>query len=265
VAHACFEAGKHVLIEKPLAASVEEAAGLVAEAKARDLVLMCDHTYCYTPVVHAIRELVQNGELGEVQYFDSVRINLGLVQRDIDVFWDLAPHDLSIMDFVLPEENRPVAVAAHGADPIDAGVACVGYLTLPLAGSAIAHVHVNWLSPTKIRTMIIGGSRRMVVWDDLEPSQRLSVYDKGVEKVAAVSGDARTEALISYRTGNMTAPALPTVEALQNVVGEFVDSIREGRPPLTDGASGLRVLEVLEAASRSWANGGAIERLDGAK
>jgi predicted dehydrogenase len=264
VAMACFAAGKHVLIEKPLAPSVEEAKLLVDAAADRGLTLMCDHTYCYTPSVRAIRDLVARGELGDVQYFDSVRINLGLVQPDVDVFWDLAPHDLSILDFVLPEGCEPVAVAAQGADPIGAGKVCVGYLTLPLRGGAIAHVHVNWLSPTKIRTTIIGGSRRMVVWDDLNPSQRVSIYDKGVDRIEHPDDDSETrrQALISYRSGAMTAPALGEGEALQGVVGELVASIREQRTPLTDGASGLRVLQMLEAASRSLAQDGATVPLE---
>jgi predicted dehydrogenase len=248
---ACLEAGKHILVEKPLASSVAEGEKLVSVAERRGLVLMCDHTYCYTPAVGKIRELLASGVIGTVQYVDSVRINLGLVQPDIDVFWDLAPHDLSILDFILPGECRPRAVSAHGADPVGAGRACVGYLTLPLPGGAIAHVHVNWLSPTKIRKTIVGGSKRTVVWDDLNPGQRLSLYDRGVE-LGAGSGDSlRREALISYRTGDMVAPALPEVEALGNVVGEFVAAIHERRPPLTDGHAGLRVLKILEVASRS--------------
>jgi predicted dehydrogenase len=248
---ACLEAGKHVLVEKPLASSLADGLKLLAEAERHGLTMMCDHTYCYTPVVSKIRALVHGGELGAIQYVDSVRINLGLVQSDIDVFWDLAPHDLSIMDFVLPKECQPLAVAAHGADPIGAGHACVGYLTIPLTGNAIAHSHVNWLSPTKIRTTIIGGSRRTLVWDDLQPAQRLSLHDRGVDLAAPMGSEARRETLISYRVGDMVAPALPETEALQGVVAEFVAAIRERRPPLTDGASGLRVLAVLEAASRS--------------
>lgn len=258
VVTACLEAGKHVLVEKPLASSVAEGRALVAAAEAHDRVLMCDHTYCYTPVVRRIRDLIHGGELGEIHYVDSVRINLGLVQRDVDVFWDLAPHDLSILDVVLPPDLRPVAVAAHGADPIGAGVTCVGYLTLPLDGGAIAHAHVNWLSPTKIRTTIVAGSRRMLVWDDLNPSQRLSMYDTGVERRDPTEGDDRREAMISYRVGDMTAPALQEREALASVVDELVGAVRDGRPPLTDGRSGLRILEVLEASTASLAAGGAM-------
>jgi predicted dehydrogenase len=258
IALACLEAGRHVLIEKPLASSVEEGRTLLGAAAARGLVVMCDHTYCYTPVVQRIRDLVEYGELGEIHFVDSVRINLGLVQSDVDVFWDLAPHDLSILDFVLPEECRPIGVAAQGADPLGTGRCSVGYLTLPLAAKAIAHAHVNWLSPTKIRTTIIGGSKRTLVWDDLEPSRRLSIYDRGVDLDLTAEGEARREALISYRIGDMVAPALPEAEALQGVVREFAAAIREQRPPRTDGHAGMRVLEVLEGASRSLAAGGEL-------
>jgi predicted dehydrogenase len=260
IALACLESGRHVLVEKPLAPSLDEGRKLVDVAEQRGLVLMCDHTYCYPPAVRRIRELVRSGEVGDVQYVDSVRINLGLVQPDVDVVWDLAPHDLSILDFVLPDGAAPQAVAAHGADPIGAGRACVGYLTMPLAGGAIAHSHVNWLSPTKIRTTIIGGSRRTVVWDDLHPTQRLSMYDRGVERPGAPDPAARREALISYRVGDMVAPALAEVEALQGVVSELVAAIRERRRPLTDGRAGVRVLALLEAASRSLERGGELVR-----
>ena len=259
VALAALDAGKHVMVEKPLASSVADGRKLVEAAAGRSLVLMCDHTYCYTPAVRKIRELVRGGELGEIQWVDSVRINLGLVQRDVDVLWDLAPHDLSILEFILPEGREPLAVAAHGADPIGAGRSCVGYLTVPLRGGAIAHAHVNWLSPTKIRTTVIGGSRRTLVWDDLSPSQRLSVYDRGVDLDGErLTGELRREAMVSYRTGDMTAPALHESEALQGAVTEFAGAIRERRAPLTDGEAGLRVLRMLEAASESLGWGGTL-------
>jgi predicted dehydrogenase len=260
VALAALEAGKHVLVEKPLASSHADGAKLVATAAERGLVLMLDHTYVYTPAVQRLRSLVRSGELGELQYLDSVRINLGLVQRDIDVLWDLAPHDLSILDSLLPEDVQPVAVAAHGSDPIGAGHACVAYLTVRLSSGAIAHVHVNWLSPTKIRTMIVGGSARTVVWDDLNPTQRLAVYDRGVDRTDpdSVSAAVATQARVSYRIGDMVAPALPEGEALRGVMTEFATAITEGRAPLTDGRSGLRVLALLEAASQSLANGGSF-------
>jgi predicted dehydrogenase len=265
VAMAAIEAGKHVLVEKPLASSYAEGRALVDAADERGVVLMCDHTYCYTPAVQRIRELMRSGVLGELQFVDSVRINLGLVQRDVNVLWDLAPHDLSILDFVLPEGCTPVAVAAHGADPIGAGQACVAYLTLQLPGGAIAHVHVNWLSPVKVRKTTIGASNRTLVWDDLNPSQRISIYDRGVDLAdpAHLDADGRREAMVSYRSGDMVAPALPETEALQGVMGEFANCIRTGRPSLTDGRSGLRVLDILEAASRSLEFHGSVVPLRG--
>jgi len=265
VAMAAIEAGKHVLVEKPLAASYADGLALARAAQDRGVVLMCDHTYCYTPAVQRIRELVHSGALGEIQFIDSVRINLGLVQRDVNVFWDLAPHDLSILDFILPDGVHPLAVAAQGADPIGAGQACVGYLTLQLPGGSIAHVHVNWLSPVKVRTTTIGGSKRTLVWDDLNPAQRISVYDRGVDLAdpAELGADDRRQAIVSYRSGDMVAPALPEREALQGVMTEFADCIRTGRTPVTDGWAGLRVLDILEAASRSLEFAGAVVPLRG--
>jgi predicted dehydrogenase len=267
VAMAALRAGKHVLLEKPLAATYADGRALVEEADRRGLTLMCDHTYCYTPAVQRIRDLLGSGELGELHYIDSVRINLGLVQRDIDVIWDLAPHDLSVLDFVLPDGVRPVAVSAVGADPIGAGRACVAYLSLRLAGGGIVHIHVNWLSPVKVRTMIVGASKRTLVWDDLNPTQRVSVYDRGVDLAGAeaLGSDERRDLLISYRSGDMIAPALAEREALRSMVEEFAIAIHSGRPAPTDGRAGLRVLEILEAASRSLDEGGAQVPLESAQ
>ncbi|MEW2246405.1 MULTISPECIES: Gfo/Idh/MocA family protein [unclassified Streptomyces] len=260
IALAALRAGKHVLVEKPLAATYADGLRLVNEAEERGLTLMCDHTYCYTPAVGRIREAVHSGELGEIHFVDSVRINLGLVQKDIDVLWDLAPHDLSILDFILPDHVEPVAVAAHGADPIGAGQACVAYLTLQLNTGAIAHVHVNWLSPTKVRTTMVGGSKRTLVWDDLNPLQRVAIYDRGVDLAAPqeIGADERRDMLVSYRSGDMVAPAIGEREALRGMVDEFADAIRNRRTPLTDGRAGLRVLDILEAASRSLEFRGAV-------
>lgn len=265
VAMAAIEAGKHVLVEKPLASSYAEGRALVNAAADQGVVLMCDHTYCYTPAVQRIRELLHSGVLGDLQFVDSIRINLGLVQRDVNVLWDLAPHDLSILDFILPDGCTPLAVAAHGADPIGAGQACIAYLTLQLPRGAIAHVHVNWLSPIKVRTTTIGGSNRTLVWDDLNPSQRIAVYDRGVDLAdpAELGADDRRQAIVSYRSGDMVAPALPEHEALQGVMAEFADCIRTGRPSRTDGRSGLRVLDILEAASRSLEFHGSVVPLRG--
>ncbi|MCR2793552.1 Gfo/Idh/MocA family oxidoreductase [Microbacterium sp. zg.Y625] len=256
---AALEAGKHVMVEKPLADTRERGVEMVRRAEQQGLVLMADHTYCYTPAVLKIRELIEEGSLGDILFVDSVRINLGLIQPDVDVFWDLAPHDLSIMDFVLPGGLAATSVSAHGSDPLQTGKSCVGYLAMPLECGAMAHVHVNWLSPTKIRQMVIGGTKRTLVWDDLNPQQRLSVYDRGVDidNLSKVTSADTRAANISYRLGDTWAPALPEREALGGVVSEFAAAIREGRPARTSGAAGLRVLSVLDAAASSLAAAGA--------
>lgn len=253
VVMAALEADKHVLVEKPLAPSRAEGLALVEAAERRGLILMLDHTYCYTASAAHLRELVRVGGIGELQYLDSVRINLGLVQPDVDVLWDLAPHDLSIFQTILPDGVWPVAVSAQGSDPVGAGRACLAHVTVQLNTGVLAHIHVNWLSPTKVRTMVVGGSERTVVWDDVNPLQRLSIHARGVDKISAneLTLGERASAIVSYRTGETTAPALVEKEALRTVMEEFLASIHSGEPPLTDGRSGLEVLAVLEAASAS--------------
>jgi predicted dehydrogenase len=266
IALAAFEAGKHVLVEKPLADNAEAAAVMVSAADDAGRVLMIDHTYCYTPAVTYIREALATGMLGEILYIDSVRINLGLVQPDVDVFWDLAPHDLSILDFILPGGLDPETVSASGADPLGAGKACIGYVTLPLRFGGIAHINVNWLSPTKIRQMVIGGSKRTLVWDDLNPQQRVSIHDRGVD-LATQTSDARHQreaVMVSYRMGDITVPALSEREALSAMAAEFAAAINEDRPARTDGSAGLRVLSVLEAVTSSLRGGGGPVPLTGA-
>lgn len=256
LARQCLESGRHVLVEKPLATSVDEGRDLVEVAERHDRVLMCDHTYCYTPAVRRLQTAVASGELGDIHYVDSVRVNLGLVQPDVDVLWDLAPHDLSILQLILPPDRPVLDVAAHGADPLGTGQACLAHLTLGLGGGALAHLHVNWLSPTKVRTMVVGGSRRTFVWDDLDPTQRVRLYDRGVDLDQVTTTGDGVQRRIAYRVGDMTSPALTEREALAAVVGEFADAIGRRRTPLTDGRSGLWVLEVLEAAQRSLRHGG---------
>jgi predicted dehydrogenase len=253
----CIEAGRHVLVEKPLADSYEAGLSIVEAAEAEGVVVHCDHTFCYTPAVQAIRDLVARGELGTPLYYDSVRVNLGLVQQEVDVFWDLAPHDISILDFILGEGREPVTVSAQGADPLGVGHACVGYLSLAFDDGLLAHCHLNWLSPTKIRTTIVGGSERMVVWNDLLPAQRVSVFESGVDLSDAdlTRGEQRRRQ-VSYRIGSMVAPPLREREALSGVLEDWAGAIRTGRRPMTDGEAGLRVLRVLEAAQASLQNGG---------
>jgi predicted dehydrogenase len=249
---AALQAGKHVLIEKPLAATSEEASRLLDEAERRRLVLMVDHTFVFTPAVQKMRELTERGELGEIQYYDSVRINLGLFQQDVNVLWDLSVHDLSIMDFVL--ERRPVAVSATGLAHVAGSPENIAYLTMFFDGTLIGHVHVNWLAPVKIRRTLLGGSRRMLVFDDLEASEKIKVYDRGISVVQ--STDDLNLMRIGYRTGDMWAPQLPIHEALRAVADHFIASIRTSGVPVTDGRAGLRIVRLLEAATESMAKRG---------
>jgi predicted dehydrogenase len=256
---AVLQSGRHLLVEKPMATSLAGGLRMAAAASAAGRVLMCDHTYCYSPAVAQIRDLIASGSLGEILFVDSVRINLGLIQSTADVFWDLAPHDLAILDFVLPAASRPASVSATGSDPLGVGVDCVGYLTMRLPSGSLAHAHLNWLSPTKIRRFIVGGDRRMVVWDDLDPSQRLTIYDKGIDSVRS-GDDLRLK--VSYRVGGLESPALPMTEPLVLAADEFASAIREARPAATDAASGLRVLAGLEAIRRSLAAGGTSQGIE---
>ena len=257
LAMAALRAGKHVLVEKPLAANSEQALRLVEEAERRGLVLMVDHTFIYTGAVRKIRALIAQGALGEIYYYDSVRINLGLFQHDVNVVWDLAVHDLSIMDYVLPA--RPVAVSATGISHLPGQPENVAYITLFFAGSLIAHVHVNWLSPVKVRRTLIGGSEKMIVYDDLEPSEKLKVYDKGV--TVGQHPEDVYELLVSYRSGDMWAPRFDTTEALRTEAHHFVECVERGARPETDGLEGLRIVRIMEAAEQSLRDRGRLVEL----
>lgn len=254
-ARAALEAGKHVLVEKPFTASVREAEELIALAEARGLALMVDHTFIYTGAVRRIKELVTSGELGELLYFDSVRINLGLFQHDVNVVWDLAPHDLSIMDHVVGRE--PVSLMATGSCHIQPGLENIAYVQLRFDDSMIANFHFNWLSPVKIRRTLIAGSRRMIVYDDIEPTEKVRVYDTGVDRNATGADEEETyKTLVSYRTGDVWVPKLDPTEALRYVCAEFLEAIKSSRPSVSDGAAGLRVVRLLEAAQASINEGG---------
>ena len=251
-------AGKHVLVEKPLSVAPEDGAQLVEEAERQHRVLMVDHTFVYTGAVRKIHELTHSGALGEIFYYDSVRVNLGLFQHDVNVMWDLAVHDLSIIDYVLPQ--RPVAVSATGISHFPGQPENMAYLTLFFEGALIAHMHVNWLSPVKVRRTLIGGSRNMIVYDDLEPSEKIKVYDRGISMNE--SPESLYRMLVSYRTGDMFAPQIDITEALRTEALHFVDCIKTGQSPITDGAAGLRVLRILDAASRSLEGSGRRIELD---
>jgi predicted dehydrogenase len=249
---ASLRAGKHVMMEKPLAASSDQAARLIDEAERRRLTLMVDHTFVFTPAVQKMRELTRAGELGDIQYYDSVRINLGLFQHDVDVLWDLAVHDLSIMDCVL--ERSPVAVSATGLSHVAGSPENIAYLTMFFEGRLIAHVHANWLAPVKIRRTLLGGTRRMLVFDDLEASEKIKVYDRGIS--VDPSPDNVTLMRIGYRTGDMWSPQLALREGLYVAARHFVDVITTTAAPMSDGHAGLRIVRLLEAATQSMANQG---------
>ena len=242
-----LRAGKHVLVEKPLTTSSEDAVRLIDEADSRNLVLMVDHTFVYTGAVRKIRELIDKGALGEIYYYDSARVNLGLFQQDIDVVWDLAVHDLSIMEYILPES--PLAISATGVGHVSGSAEDIAYATVFYGSSLIAHLNVNWLSPVKIRRTLIGGSKQMIVYDDIESSEKVRVYDKGI--VVNNGPESLYKQLISYRSGDMYAPHIDVTEALRVEAQHFADCISHGIRPITDSYAGLRVVTVLEAATRS--------------
>jgi predicted dehydrogenase len=247
LALAALNAGKHVLVEKPLAATSEQAQLLIDKAAASRLVLMVDHTFVYTDAVRKMRELIATGALGQIYYYDAVRVNLGLFQHDVNVIWDLAIHDLSIMDYVLPA--KPIAISATGISHVPGQPENVAYITLFFANTQIAHVHVNWLTPVKVRHTLIGGSEKMILYDDLDPSEKLKVYDKGI--TVTPEREDVYKMLVSYRSGDMWAPRLDNTEALQTEALHFIDCIENNRQPETDGLAGLRMVSMIEAAETS--------------
>lgn len=247
LAMAALEADKHVLVEKPLASNSEQATRLVEEAARRKKVLMVDHTFVYTSAVRKIRELITANALGDIYYYDAVRVNLGLFQHDVNVIWDLAIHDLSIMDYVLP--SKAVAVSATGISNVPGQPENVAYITLFFEAPQIAHVHVNWLTPVKVRHTLIGGSEKMILYDDLEPSEKVKIYDKGI--TVSQSPEAVYEMLVSYRSGDMWAPRLDSAEALHTEALHFIDCVENNKRPETDGQAGLRLVRIVEAAEKS--------------
>jgi predicted dehydrogenase len=249
-----LQEGKHVLVEKPMASDTDQVQRLIELAQKQNLVLMVDHTFVYTGAVRKIRDLVDSGGLGEIYYYDSVRVNLGLFQHDVNVLWDLAVHDLSIMDYVLP--FRPCAVSATGLSHVPGGTENIAYLTLFFEGSQIAHIHANWLAPVKLRRTLIGASRKMIVYDDLEQSEKIKVYDKGITLNNHQNPEKLYQLLVGYRTGDMLAPQIDGMEALRREIDHFLHCIQEQAEPMTGGASGLRVVEILQAASQSMVQHG---------
>jgi predicted dehydrogenase len=246
-------AGKHVFVEKPFTATVDEGEELITLADERGLTLMVDHTFIYTSAVRKIHALISSGLLGDLYYYDSVRVNLGLFQSDVSVMWDLAVHDLSIMDFLLGK--NPITVAATAVAHVSGQPENMAYIICRFENNLIAHFHVNWLAPVKVRQTLICGSEKMVVFDDVDVSEKVKVYDKGI--ILAEAEPEVYQRHIGYRTGDMWAPRLDTIEALAVETQHFVDCVRSGDTPLSDGRAGLRVVKILEAATRSMASNGA--------
>ncbi|HVS90361.1 MAG TPA: Gfo/Idh/MocA family oxidoreductase [Candidatus Acidoferrum sp.] len=255
LAKAALENGKHVFVEKPLTSNRAQAEELIELAERKKLTIMVDHTFLFTGAVRKIRELTENGVLGNLYYYDSLRVNLGLFQHDVSVIWDLAPHDLSIMDYLIKKE--PEAIVATGERHLN-GMEDVAFLTLHFPDSVIAHINVNWLSPVKIRTTLIGGQKKMIVWNDLVADEKIRVYDKGVQ---ISSGEGIRDLLVSYRSGDMWAPQIEQGEALRVELCYFVDCILNNITPFNDGHAGLRVVSMLEAADRSIRKRGELVRL----
>jgi predicted dehydrogenase len=254
LARRALEAGKHTLVEKPLTMRVDHAEELVALARKKGLILQVDHVYVYSPAVTRIKEIVDSGKLGRLYFIDSVRINLGLFQHDVNVVWDLAPHDLSIVDYLVG--RMPRSLSAFGGTHSKQEIEDVAYLNLDFDDSLIASFHVNWLSPVKVRHIIIGGSEQSLLFNELDTSERIKVYNRGID---FATDEQRERVLVSYRSGDMWSPNISNEEPLSLMANDFVSSIRTGRQPLTNGDSGLRVVRILDAAQRSIkAQGGRV-------
>jgi predicted dehydrogenase len=253
LARKALRAGKHILVEKPFTYKSSHAEQLIDLAEKNRLRIMVDHTFLYTGAVRKIKELIDDGTLGDLCYFDSMRINLGLFQHDVNVVWDLAPHDLSIMDFLIKE--RPSALVATGEAHFNKEMEDISYLTIYFPNHMIAHINVNWLSPVKVRTTLIGGLKKMLVWNDLDPDEKIKVYDKGVD---VKSKNGVYQLLVSYRSGDMWAPKLDQCEALNLMAEKFLECVVKGQDPVNDGKAGYRVVRMLEAATRSLKKKGEI-------
>jgi predicted dehydrogenase len=244
---AALQAGKHIFVEKPFTMRAAEAQDLVEEAERRRLQIFVDHTFVYTGAVRKIKQVIERGDLGTILYYDSVRINLGLFQRDVNVLWDLTIHDIAILDYILSQ--KPVAVSAVAVDPIGEQPASIGYLTLYYPSSTIAHVHASWLAPVKLRQTLIGGDKRMIVYNDLDPSEKVRIYDRGIEFAKSV--EETYQLRVGYRSGDMLAPQLDPSEALMVAASHANDCIMRGVAPITSGHVGYRVVRILEAADES--------------
>ncbi len=252
LAKVALQNGKHVFVEKPFTSTVAQAEELIELADRKNLKIMVDHTFLFTGAVKKIRDLIEDGTLGRLYYYDSTRVNLGLFQHDVNVIWDLAPHDLSIMDHLI--EDKPEALVATGETHLN-GIPDVAFITVYFPHNIIAHINVNWLSPVKVRTTLIGGEKKMLVWNDLEVDEKIKVYDKGVEMT---NREGVYRLLVSYRSGDMWAPKVEQSEALRLELEYFIDCILNNKTPFNDGVAGLRVVKMLEAADASLKQRGKI-------
>ncbi len=253
LAKKALEAGKHVLVEKPLTTSVEEAEELIEIAHDKDLTLMVDHTFLYTGAVQKMHDLIQKGEIGNIEYFDSIRINLGLFQSDINVIWDLAPHDLSILQLI--KDETPTSVVATGISHTNNNIENLAYLTLKFQSNMIAHFNCSWTSPVKIRKILIGGDEKMIVYDDVEPTEKVKIYNTSY-RVKPVSDEQRHNILVDYRVGDISIPKVENKEALAGLVEDFVGAIDKGKTPISNWESGLEVTKTLVSAQQSLKEGG---------
>jgi predicted dehydrogenase len=256
LARKVLEEGKSVFVEKPFTHTVAEAEDLIELAAKKKLKIMVDHTFLYTGAVKKIKQLIDDGILGQLYYFDSVRVNLGLFQHDVNVVWDLAPHDIAIMDYVIGE--MPLAVIATGVGHFGRGLEDIAYLTFYYPHNVIAHINVNWLSPVKVRTTLIGGQKKMLVWNDLEPDEKIKIYDKGVD---VKTKEGKYNLLVDYRSGDMWAPKIEQTEALKLIAERFVTYVENGGAIVNDGIAGLNNVRILEASSKSLINKGEIVQL----
>jgi len=260
LAKAALESNKHIFVEKPFTSNARQAEELINLAQKKGLIIMVDHTFLFTGAVRKIREIIDSGELGSLFFYDSTRVNLGLFQHDINVVWDLAPHDFSIMNYLI--NDNPLAISAQGTEHFGTGIEDVAYIAVHFHNGFIGHFHCNWLSPVKIRKTLISGDKKMLVWDDLDADEKVKIYDRGVDVKSANGSKAGTyDLLVSYRSGDVHIPKLEATEALKAEAQYFVECVEKGREPFNNGLAGLQVVRLLEAADKSIKNGGKSVKL----
>jgi predicted dehydrogenase len=256
LARQALEHGKHIFVEKPFTVNSKEAQALIHLAHKNKLIIMVDHTFLFTGAVEKIKETIDRNVLGDLYYYDSTRVSLGLFQHDTNVIWDLAPHDFSIMDYVV--KNKPVALSAHGIDHVGSGQENIAYITVYFEGKMIGHINVNWLSPVKVRTTLIGGKKKMLLWDDLQADEKIKIYDKGV---SIDNKQGMYKLLVDYRSGDMWSPRVEHSEALKRELIYFAQCIQKNKTPINDGQAGLRVVKMLELATKSLKQGGKLMKI----